>query len=402
MKIGYAITRYWPAVDGAAIHTRYLAQLMARAHDVKVVAQLNWDTEDPYLASMRPVPNPRVCADGPVSVNLAAPHRAEVPLLKICRVMTGSTLMRQRGISLYRRMLERRLMRNLSDRDIIHCVNATMEHLVVSVASCAVRLKRAFVLTPLFHHDDGIARETLKRPLQVADAIIAQTEVERDELKKIGAREDKIHVLSVGPIISDNADPAWFRRNHGVREHMVLFLGRKEKPKGYHLILQAAAKVWAEFPETYFVFAGPRTAESVHIFSNFRDRRVIEIGGLDPWGKEKSSALAACDIFCMPSVPECSGVVFLEAWSFGRPVIAADIPTEREFVNHGVDGLLVNRNPDDIARSLLRLLRDGESRQEMGNSGKLKVQQRFSWNRITEAMNRIYTSVLEEKASSSK
>jgi glycosyltransferase involved in cell wall biosynthesis len=254
------------------------------------------------------------------------------------------------------------------------------------------------VLTPLFHEDDPGAKELIKKLLPVSDAIIAQTEVERDELKKIGAPEERVHVLSAGPIVSDNAAPASFKEKYGIQGRMVLFLGRKEKPKGYHLILEAAGRIWKEFPETYFVFAGSRTTESTRVFSRFQDRRVIEIGELDPWGEEKSSALAACDVFCMPSVPECSGVVFLEAWSFGKPVIAADIPTEREFINRGVDGLLVERDPDDIARSILSLLRDDELRRMMGNSGRLKVEGTYSWDRIIETMNGIYRSVLEEKA----
>ena len=41
---------------------------------------------------------------------------------------------------------------------------------------------------------------------------------------------------------------------------------------------------------------------------------------------EKSSALAACSLLCVPSTEESLGVTYLEAWSFGKPVVAADIP----------------------------------------------------------------------------
>jgi len=397
MKIGYALTQYWPAVGGAAIHTRHLAQLMARHHDVKVVAQLNGNSEDPYSASMNPATNSHVYRDGSIHVNLAAPYHAEASLLKLCKAMTGSTSMKSKGLSLYRWLLGKKLRMYLSDRDIIHCVNATMEHLMVSATRCARELKCPFVLTPLFHPDDSVAREALKEPLRVADAIIAQTEVEREELAKIGTPQEKIHVLSAGPVISDDADPAWFRTKYGIRGYMVLFLGLKEKPKGYHLILQAAPKVWREFPETRFVFAGPSTGESARSFGDLQDKRVVEIGELDPWSKEKASALAACDIFCMPSAPECSGVVFLEAWSFGKPVIAADIPTEREFVDDGTDGLLVRRNADDIARSLVLLLRNDELRLRMGSAGRQKVRKRFSWERVVRSLNQIYQEVVKSK-----
>ena len=395
MRIGYAITRYWPAVSGPEIHTRHMAQLMSKHHDVKVVAQLNSSTGNPYFGSMRPLQGSPIYMDNGMPVNIVAPRLTEVPLLRLSRTMTGSRRTARQGVSLYRYLLERRLMRVLADRDLIHCVNATMEHLAVSAAKCAARLQRPFVLTPLFRLEDRDAAEALRGPLRVAHAVIAQTRFEAEQLKHLGVPDNKVHVLSAGPIVSEDADPESFKRRYSIRGNVVLFLARKERSKGYELILRAADFVWKQHPDTYFVFAGPRTAESLRVFNAPRDPRVIEIGELDPWSKEKSSALAACDVFCMPSVPECSGVVFLEAWSFGKPVIAADIPSERDFVNHGVDGLLVRREPQDIARALLLLLGDEQLRQTMGAAGKAKISEHYSWARIVDRMNSIYESVVK-------
>ena len=393
MRIGYAITQYWPALSGAAIHTRHLARLMANHHDVTVVAQLNSNTENPYSASMKPTQYSHSYTDGPVSVNIAAPQPLEAPLLKACAIMTGSRRTREFGLQLYTRLLERRLTTSLANRDVIHCVNATMEHLAVSAARCAIHLKRPFVLTPLFRPEDSGSAEALRGPLEVADAVIAQTNVESELLKRSGVPADKIHVVSVGPIVTRDADAHGFRRRHGIKGNLVLFMARKERSKGYEHILHAAGHVWNELPDTYFVFAGPRTEESSRIFSRWQDQRVVELGELEPWSNEKSSALAACDVFCMPSAPECSGIVFLEAWSFGKPVIAADIPTEREFVNHGVDGLLVERDSQEIARALLALLRNAQLRRKMGEAGRIKVKEHYSWERVVESMNRIYEDV---------
>jgi len=393
VRIGYAITRFWPAVSGPEIHTRHMAQLMSKYHDIKVVAQLNSSADDPYFASMRPLQGSPIYTDNGIPVNIVAPRRAEMPLLRVSRTMTGSRRAARQGLSLYRFLLERRLMRVLADRDVIHCVNATMEHLAVSAARCAARLQRPFVLTPLFRLEDHGAADALTGPLGVAHAVIAQTRFEAEQLKQLGVPDNKVHVLSAGPIVSEEADPEWFKRRYSIRGNVVLFLARKERSKGYELVLRAAEFVWKEHPDTYFVFAGPTTAESSRVFSASRDPRIIEIGELDPWSKEKSSALAACDVFCMPSVPECSGVVFLEAWSFGKPVIAADIPSERDFVSHGRDGLLVRTDPHDIARAVLLLLGDHRLRQRMGAAGKAKISEHYSWPRVVDRMNSIYEEV---------
>ena len=69
-----------------------------------------------------------------------------------------------------------------------------------------------------------------------------------------------------------------------------------------------------------------------------------------------------CHVFCLPSVQEGFGIVFLEAMAAGKPVVAARTAAVPEVVRDGVDGFLVApRNPEELASALARL-RDEPSR----------------------------------------
>ena len=138
----------------------------------------------------------------------------------------------------------------------------------------------------------------------------------------MGAAAERVHVIPFGPVLSDHFDGPSFRQRHGLGQFpVVLFVGQKLAYKGYRQIVEAAAPlVWAGVPDARFVFVGPRNPDSISVFERVSDPRVLELPAVDL--EEKTSALAACDVFCMPSMQESLGVVYLEAWSLGKPVVA--------------------------------------------------------------------------------
>ena len=89
--------------------------------------------------------------------------------------------------------------------------------------------------------------------------------------------------------------------------------------------------------------------------------------------------LAAADVVVQPSRVESLGLVLLEAWANGKPIIAADIAVSRELVDPGNDGLLVPfGDRSALADAIFRLLRDSATRTMMGMRGKQKMLQHFS------------------------
>lgn len=87
-----------------------------------------------------------------------------------------------------------------------------------------------------------------------------------------------------------------------------------------------------------------------------------------------------CDVFVMPSRQEGFGLVFLEAMALGKPVIAGCMGGPTEIVMNGVTGFLVV--PGDLkmlALQLTRLLQDEVLRKQMGEAGRKRVTENYSF-----------------------
>jgi glycosyltransferase involved in cell wall biosynthesis len=82
----------------------------------------------------------------------------------------------------------------------------------------------------------------------------------------------------------------------------------------------------------------------------------------------------SADIFCLPSVQESFGIVFLEAMAAGLPVVACRAAAIPEVVEDGVTGLLVPpRDPAGLARALEAMAVDPERARAMGEAGRRAV-----------------------------
>lgn len=258
------------------------------------------------------------------------------------------------------------LLRAIGDADVVHSI---AREWAAAAERAARRAHAAFVETPLVHPGQpfaGTARGDLAR-YRRDDAVIALTEWEASWYRERGAT--RVHVTGVGPNLSAlpevARDPA-----------TILFVGRKERYKGYHALRAAAPLVWRERPDARFVAIGQR-AWNAFLSRPALDDRWVDIGVASE--AEKAEAFARATIFAMPSDHETFGHTYLEAWLAGIPVIAGDIPPLREVVREGVDGLHARNDPGSVAETILALLRDPDRARRMGESGRERALREFTW-----------------------
>jgi len=150
--------------------------------------------------------------------------------------------------------------------------------------------------------------------------------------------------------------------------------------------------VWKRLPDARFVFVGPRTPHSRRVFGQVTDRRVVELPAVGL--QEKTDAVAACDVLCLPSSQESFGGVFVEAWTLGKPVIGARIPAVSEVIADGVDGLLTDPTPPAIAERVLAILQDVRTAAALGRAGRAKAAERFTWDRIAAVVDGAYAAAV--------
>ncbi len=226
-----------------------------------------------------------------------------------------------------------------------------------------------------------------------ADVVFVLTEAERDVFHQHGVTADRLIAVGQGPQLSGSPDPLGFRQQYGVTGPLVLFLGRKVAFKGYKVLLSASKAVWQQHPDTHFVFIGPRwDADCLETFQAFRDPRIVEIDQVDE--QSKYSALAACDLLCLPTTTDVFPLVFVEAWSCGKPVITGPFPGAQEVVHAGRDGLICAAEPSALAAAIVQLLDDPALRQTMGAMGRSRVEQQFNWEVIAGWTEQSYMKLL--------
>jgi glycosyltransferase involved in cell wall biosynthesis len=165
--------------------------------------------------------------------------------------------------------------------------------------------------------------------------------------------------------------------------------------QGAAAVVAAAGQVWQQVSDARFVFIGPASAEEGRMFDG-ADPRIVYLGKVSR--QEKADALAACDVFCMPSLSEILPTVYLEAWSLGKPVVGGMAHGLRELVEGNGAGITVSQDPADVAGALIQLLTDKPLQQRLGQAGKTLVERKYSVPAVTTELLELYRALLAKRS----
>ena len=109
------------------------------------------------------------------------------------------------------------------------------------------------------------------------------------------------------------------------------------------------------------------------------------------------AAYNACDIFVLPSNyrSEAFGIVQLEAFAAGKPVISCDLPSGVPYVNHdGKTGIIVPpNNPAALAAAIKKLLSDDDLRERLGRQARERVEKEFTASQMAVKTLAIYNKL---------
>jgi len=205
--------------------------------------------------------------------------------------------------------------------------------------------------------------------------------------KELGANEVKI--------LPNGVDINKFGFNSKNREeNLVLFVGRFERRKGIHVLLNSLSLL--ETPVT-LVIVGPHSNDkySKEVISQIKAENKKEKHNITYLGSVNLDDLVKwlqkASIFVCPSLSESFGVVNVEAMSCGTPVIASNIEGIRDIIESGKNGILVApNNPVKLAEAIQYLLDNEDIRIKFGKEGRKKVEREFSWDVIAERLCGIY------------
>lgn len=227
---------------------------------------------------------------------------------------------------------------------------------------------------------------------------LAQTENEANAYKEFGVDKKKIELVPLGIETKDfDVLPAkgLFRKKYSIdqKEKIVLFLGRLHEYKGIELLIKAFAKVVKVMDDVKLVIVGRDDGylETMNKLINelSLNKQYIFAGPL--YDKDRIEAYVDADIFALtPSHFEETSLAALEAAAAGTPVVItkqAEIP----YLDTYKGGITINYNVEELEKALMRLLKDDKLREDMGKNARKLIYEVFSWNKVAEQMERIYS-----------
>jgi len=155
----------------------------------------------------------------------------------------------------------------------------------------------------------------------------------------------------------------------------VLCVARMYPRKRIGDLLEAAALLRHRIPgaRVRIVGKGPEWEHVVRLHATLGLGEPVALLG-DVCRERLAEEYVSADIFCLPSVQESLGIVFLEAMAAGLPVVACRAAAIPEVVEDGVTGLLAPpRDPAGLAAALEALVADPRRARGMGETGRRVV-----------------------------
>lgn len=245
-------------------------------------------------------------------------------------------------------------------------------------------------------------RVWLRRLQNLSTALLTNANAVRDAVaaeKRIAA--SKIRVIYNGVDLerfsAKTHDRSWLAPNAAQEKWIVLVGNMHSDVKGHPCLIAAAEAVAREIPGVRFVLAGDGAQRQ-----NF-ERQVAQLGLQNNFlflGRRDDvpRLLACCDIAVLPSKAEGLPNAVLEYLAAGLPMVASRVGGNAEIVQDGETGLLVQaEDPSALAEALLRLLRDPGFAVNLGNRGREYVTSQFSFRRMIENTDQLYSELLRQR-----
>jgi glycosyltransferase involved in cell wall biosynthesis len=245
-----------------------------------------------------------------------------------------------------------------------------------------------------------------------ADLIVTVSYAMKDELTSLGFPKEKIQVSYNG------VDPQKYnpeevtaeqiqkiRTYYGIKddESMILFIGRLVGVKGVDKLIMAMPKILQKTPKAKLIIVGLGDLQEYlgNLVKTMRLDNSVKFRFEFIPEEERILHYAACDVAVFPSLYEPFGIVVLEAMSMAKPVVVggAGVSGMREIViacGEEQCGYHINpADPTDIAWGINSTLESREKMKWLGQNGRRRVLNEFTWEKIAEKTLALYEQVLK-------
>lgn len=305
------------------------------------------------------------------------------------------------------------IFRHVRDYDVVH-VHALFSFTSVVAAWAARRAGVPYVVRPLGtlnHYGVTQRRPWLKQLslkliegpiLRHAAAVHFTAEAEKAEAECLGIPMRSVVIpLGIEPVAQGEASVLLARFPALKNCRLLLFLSRLDPKKNVEGLLRAYSSCSKAFPDTRLVIAGDgETGYLADLKKLAGDLgltdRVVWLGHVE--GEQKAAALAAAQVFVLPSFSENFGIAAAEALMAGLPcVLGKGVAIADEVAEAGA-GLATSPEPEAIAQTLQEVLVDEDRRTAMGRRATALATERYSLAAMGAGLHALYSRILRQKS----
>lgn len=222
------------------------------------------------------------------------------------------------------------------------------------------------------------------------DIFLFQSEFTRDMFVKFGYDIKRTHIIE-NPYDCSIVKPNYEGRNY------ILYFGRIEREKGIYTLLDAMKLS----PNATLKVVG-NGSEYENCLNYIIEKSILNVSFLGPkWNEELEPILKECEFVIVPSEwNEPSGYVVLQAFSYGKPVIASNMGGLSDIVINNENGLLFEAgNVDDLAIKIKSLLDNKGLIRKLGVKGRKILEEKYNPNRYFADTMEVFTSLTNSKSS---
>lgn len=234
------------------------------------------------------------------------------------------------------------------------------------------------------------------------DAIAPLSPELMNDMKRFKIPKHKVHFIENGVDLTE-LQP--YRKPMNADEHTVVdaphlgYVGQLIPRKGIHSMLTMFEQLWQRYPKAQLTLVGDgeerseleayakmlNSRENIH-FVGFRSDRLVLVKDFDVFVMTSS----------LEGIPRC----LMEAMAIGTPVVAYDIPGVNELVHDSETGLLAPLgDTESLTRQIIKLCEQPELRQHIIQSGRMRVDERFSAKRMAAEYEQLFTQLLTKERS---
>jgi len=251
--------------------------------------------------------------------------------------------------------------------------------------------------------------------LYKADAITSISSSIREDIIDAGGKENKIYNIPNGVNLERFAKPQSNIRelfNLPSDSKIILAVGRNHPKKGYQTLIEAMGLIQKKSPNAKCVIIGRDTDTLLPLIDSLNIRQHVVLAGQIPKRspdntkidlsqlphKDLVSCYMTSDIFVSPSIIEGFSLVVVEAMAAGLPVVATDVPGNKDAIRDGVNGFLVPpRDPVALAERIKHLL-DNESLRKKMSKKSFEFSMYHDWKIITKKYLEVYERISNRHA----